>query len=698
MTEKISAIRIGADVGGTFTDVVIIDGEGRLLSHKVPSTPPDFETGVLDGIRYLLEKAGEKGSKVGEVCHGTTVATNAVLEQRGAKTALVTTRGFRDVLELRRIRAPQIYDLFFEKPPPLIERRLRFEIGERVAADGEVLKSVDPVELEQLKRDLSEEGVESVAVCFLHSYAYPEHERVVGDFLSRELPQLQVSLSADVLPERREYERSATTAVNAYVRPIMQSYLMEMRQGLDRLNIRAPLFIMQSSGGLAPESESARRPVFMLESGPAAGVLACRLTASRLGLENVVTLDMGGTTAKASIIEEGEISYSAQYEVGASLSSSSRLVGGGGELIRAPTIDIAEVGAGGGSIAYLDAAKGLHVGPRSAGAVPGPACYQRGGTEPTLTDANVILGFIRPGRLADGEVEVDSEIARQVIHDRIAAPIGLDLLEAADGIHRIANARTMRALREVSTERGRDPREFVLMAFGGAGPIHAARLANDLNIDRVIVPPLPGLFSALGLLFSGVEHHDVISCPISREQISAAALEDLRHEVTNRLLERFRSEGYAETSVELDCSVDARFRGQTSELSIPTSSVSLDESVLRQVTEDFHQEHERHYGRRSHPDSVVEIVAIRLIGRVEVSYQEARIGPTNADEVSGLSRDAYFGPDWGTITTPVTPRAALDGTHGPVLIDEYDSTVVVPPGHFARVDEQMNIHIQRRHA
>ena len=557
------------------------------------------------------------------------------------------------------------------------------------------MKTVDPQELERLKTSLLDEGVESVAVCFMHAYAYPQHEEIVGEYLLRELPQLQVSLSSEVLPERREYERTATTAVNAYVRPIMQGYLGDLRAGLDDQRVGGPLLIMQSSGGLASELETARRPVFMLESGPAAGVLAARLSASRLGIQNIITLDMGGTTAKASIIENGDIYYSPQYEVGASLSSSSRLVGGGGEIIRAPSIDIAEVGAGGGSIAYLDAAKGLHVGPQSAGAKPGPACYQRGGTEPTLTDANVVLGFIPSGRLADGDVEIDPEAADRVIADRIAAPLGLDLLEAADGIHRITNARTMRALREVSTERGRDPRDFVLMAFGGSGPIHAARLAAELNIDRVVIPPLPGLFSALGLLFAGVEHHEVISCPISRDPTAPAVFEGLRGEITNRLLRRFRSEGYSADSVQLEYSVDARFRGQASEIRIPVAAGPFNEHLLSRIREDFLQEHERLYGHRSDSNSVMEIAAIRLRGRIEGHPEEGNVAASDIGKTAPASRNAYFGPDWGTIKTPVVPRNSLEDSAGPLLIDEYDSTVVVPPGHSGRVDERMNIHISR---
>ena len=693
-------VRIGADVGGTFTDVVLTDGAGRIWTHKLPSTPPDFEQAALQGIRRTLSLAGVAGGAVGLVSHGTTVATNAVLEGRGARTALITTAGFRDVLELRRIRAPQLYDLFFSKPPALIERRLRFEIGERVTASGEVLRGVREEELQRIAASLVRERVESVAVCLLHAYAYPEHERVVGEFLRsaflrRELPRLQVSLSCEILPERREYERTATTAVNAYVRPTMAAYLLAMRRGLDELGIGAPLLIMQSSGGLASEAHTARRPVFMLESGPAAGVLAANLTARRLGVANIVTLDMGGTTAKASLVEGGRVSYSAQYEVGASLSTGSRLVGGGGELIRAPTIDIAEVGAGGGSVAYVDTAGGLRVGPRSAGARPGPACYRRGGSEPTLTDANVVLGYIRPGPLADGDVVVDAELARRSVADHVAGPLGLDLLAAAFGIHQIANATTMRALRQVSTERGRDPREFTLVAFGGAGPIHAAGLASDLAIRSVVIPPLPGLFSAMGLLFSGIEHHAVRSCLLSRQALSADALEAVCAELRADLLSTFAEEGHAADEVAVRYSADVRFRGQTSEINVPLASGSWGPAELAALKAGFADEHERLYGHRSDPDNPVEVIALRAVGRAEVPDSSDRLRPGAA--VAGESRDrsAWFGPSWGSIDTPVCRREDLGhGERGPLLIDEYDTTIVVPPGMRARVDDQLNAHIE----
>ena len=685
-------VRVSADVGGTFTDVVLVDGRGSVWTHKVPSTPPDFERAVLEAARHLLERSGTAASEVGEVAHGTTVATNAVLERRGARTALVTTGGFRDVLELRRIRAPQIYDLFWDKPPQLVERGLRLELSERIAADGEVLRPLVEDELRIVRERLLGEEIESVAVCLLHSYAHPGHEQAVGDFLTRELPGVPVSLSHQVLPERKEYERTATTVVNAYVRPVMKGYLGALGDGLRGIGCDAPLLIMQSAGGLTPEGDAAERPVFVLESGPAAGVLAAAAAAEAGGIDNVITLDMGGTTAKASMIEGGRVGYSPEYEVGSTLSAGSRLMGGGGELIRAPSLDIAEVGAGGGSIAFLDAAGGLRVGPRSAGAVPGPVCYGRGGAEPTLTDADVALGYIRPGALADGEVRIDPEAAAAVIADRIAAPLGLDLLPAAEGIHRIANARTMRALRSVSTERGRDPRDFALIAFGGAGPVHAAGLARELAIATVIVPPNPGLFSAVGLLCSGVEHHEVRSCLLSGAQLTPEALAGIRGEIDAALEERFRYEGFAEEEVELLCSVDMRFKGQASEIRIELPG-AVDGEAIPRLSADFEEEHERLYGHRSDPDNPIEVIAVRGIGRTGGTGLPGRTEPAGA-AAQGGERVAYFGSH-GSISTPVVARADLDQwADGPLLIDEYDSTIVVPPGARARRDDRGNLLIE----
>src|SRR5262245_47939740 len=369
-------MRAAADVGGTFTDILVQLPSGELAYHKVLSSPPAYDVAVVDGVAELLGDGSLE-----ELVHGTTVATNAVLERRGARTALVTTKGFRDVLELRRVRMPHLYDLFWSKPPPLVERSLRLELDERMSASGEVLRPLSDDEVRSVAARLRSLEVESVAVCLLHAHRHPDHERRVGAILREELPGLPVSLSSEILREQQEYERSATTVVNGYVRPLMEHYIDDIRGGLDTRGIGAPLTIMQSSGGVMTADAAARRPVFALESGPAAGVVAALSLARSLGIDNAIAFDMGGTTAKASLIENGRVSRSREYEVGASLSAGSRLLRGSGELIRIPTIDIAEVGAGGGSVAWLDAGGALHAGPRSAGADPGPACYGRGGVE-----------------------------------------------------------------------------------------------------------------------------------------------------------------------------------------------------------------------------------------------------------------------------------------------------------------------------
>ena len=690
------AVRIGADVGGTFTDVVVLDGRGNLSTQKVPSTPPHFEEAVIRAIGDWLGSTGISGARVREVAHGTTVATNAVLERRGARTALVTTKGFRDVLELRRIRVPVLYDWFFRKPRELVERYLRFEVDERILADGAVQTGLRESELWDLKKKLEQEAVQSVAVCFIHAYAFPEHEMVAGRFLRKHLPHLTVSLSSEILPERNEYERTATAVVNAYVRPVMGGYLSALRRHLRRMEIEAPLLIMQSAGGLTPEEDAASRPVFVLESGPAAGVLAAATTASRIGLPNLITFDMGGTTAKASMIEEGRLGYHSEYEVGASLSTGSRLMGGSGELIRAPSLDIAEVGAGGGSIAYLDRAGGLHVGPRSAGAVPGPACYRRGGKEPTVTDANLVLGYVRPGPLANGEVHVDMEAARRAIQDRIAGPLGMGLFEAAEGIHRIANTRIMKALREVSTERGRDPREFALMAFGGSGPIHAAGLAEELSVQRVVVPVLPGLFSGLGLLFSDVERHGVRSCLLALETLRPRDIEQLRETLEKDMLAWFRRGRHSPERVRLAWSADMRFRGQTSEIKVPLPAKPLTPRDIATLRQTFEDEHERLFGHRSAAGHSVEVLAVRLVGKVVRDRTEGFLQPPEPQGAAAPSRSAYFGSRWGAVDTPVVTRSSLrEATRGPLLIDEYDSTVVVPPETRVRLDDLRNVVMER---
>jgi N-methylhydantoinase A len=660
--------RIGIDVGGTFTDLILQEAGGRVSLRKVLSSPPAYDRAVVESVSALSGSAGE----VESVVHGTTVATNAVLERRGARTALVTTAGFRDVLELRRLRIPHMYDPFWRKPEPLVARRLRFELNERVLADGSVLRPVDVEEVAAIAAALEQAGVESLAICLLHSYRYPAHEELVGGLLRARLPRLTISLSSEILREQREYERSATTVVNAYVRPLMGDYLAAIRSGLDGVGISAPLTIMQSSGGVMEASDAVRRPVLALESGPAAGVVAAAALARRLGFPNAIAFDMGGTTAKASLIEAGAISRGREYEVGGALSTGTRLMRGSGELLRIPTIDIAEVGAGGGSIAWLDPAGGLQVGPRSAGAAPGPACYGLGGSEATVTDANVVLGYIPVGPLASGELSVAHAPAERALA-RLAASLELSLEATAAGVHALANARMTRALRSVSSEKGRDPRDFALIAYGGSGPVHAAALADELGCATVLVPALAGLFSSLGLLFARPEFHDVHPCQLDARSVTAKQLAAIFAELRTRLSPSLPDGAEWLRSAEL------RYGGQTWEVEVELPDGPLGGDSLEQLIARFEDEHERLYGVRGEADSPVEIRALRLAGLGRLSAPE-RLTLPEAGRAGGGRRPARFAS--GPHQTEVRARAAVGelAEPGPLLIDEYDTTVVVPPG------------------
>lgn len=667
--------RVGADVGGTFTDVVVLSPDGTIAFTKVLSTRPDYDRAVVESIGSLLDER----MPVREVVHGTTVATNAVLERRGARTALVTTAGFRDVLELRRIRMPHLYDYFWTKPPPLVPRRLRFEISERVAADGTVVKPLLESDARELAGRLIAADVESVAVCLIHAHLYPEHEELLGSILREALKEIPVSLSSEVLREQQEYERTATTVVNAYVRPLMGRYLGALRRGLGRTGTSGPLTIMQSSGGVMAAEDAASRPVYALESGPAAGVVAALALATTLGHENVITFDVGGTTAKASLIEGGRVSLSEEYEVGAALSAGSRLLRGSGELIRIPTIDIAEIGAGGGSIAWLDEAAGLHVGPQSAGAMPGPACYGLGGTEATVTDANVVLGYIPPGPLASGDLIVSRERSTEALA-KLGAALNVSTLEAARGVHALANAATMRALRAVSTERGRDPADFAILAYGGSGPIHAAALADELGVSAAIVPPLAGLFSAAGLLFARAEYHDVRFCMTNARQPDLSELRRLDDAMRNHLRQLTRGEPDEWRRV-----ADVRYRGQSWSVQLPLDG-DLSQATLMDLVDRFEDEHERLYRTRLEPGSPIDIRALRLVA-LGPPPERFELPPGVSSHAEGR-READFGPGHGTIEVPVVARSSLSSEPrpGPLLIDEYDTTIVVPPEWSARVD------------
>ena len=487
-----SAFRVGVDIGGTFTDIVLLNEEGRLFTKKVSSSVGDYSRAIVEGIRQVFKEHELTHRDVEEVLHATTVASNTILELKGARTGLITTRGFRDVLELRRLRMPRLYDLKWEKPPALVDRYLRLAVSERLDEKGNVLVPLNDDEVEQTIDRLLKEKIEALAVCLLHSYVNPVHEIRIKEIAKRKAPDLLVCISSEVLPEIKEYERTSTTVINAYVLPVVQQYCSRLRADLDNVGVKAPLHIMQSNGGLMTANAAAERPCNIIESGPAAGVVGAQALARKMGLSKIISFDMGGTTAKASIIENGEVTRSPEYAVGAGIMIGSRLLTGAGYPLKIPAIDLAEVGAGGGSHIWIDPAGSLQVGPSSAGAVPGPVCYELGGTEPTVTDANVVLGYLNPEALCGGEVRINSKKSWEALEKKIAHPLHQTVEDAAYGTHRIAASNMIRAIKAVSSERGRDVRDYALFAFGGNGPLFAAVLAEALQMKRIVVPPSPG--------------------------------------------------------------------------------------------------------------------------------------------------------------------------------------------------------------
>jgi len=685
------ACRIGVDVGGTFTDLVLVTEDGSVARQKVLSTSGNYAEAIFAGIREVLQEAGVARDNVKELIHGTTVATNAIIERRGARTGLVTTEGFRDLLEIGRLRLMRLYDMDQERPAPLVRRRWRFEVAERLDHRGQVIHPLDRASLERAITGIAAENIESIAVCLIHSYANPAHEHAVAAAIRQQLPRVHLTLSSDVLPEIREFERTSTTVANAYVMPVLERYLATLETGLSAFGITAPLLTMQSNGGVMSAERARARPVQLIESGPAAGVIGAAAMARRMGIANVISLDMGGTTAKASVVEDYKIRQSSEFEVGGPISRGSRLNKGGGYLLRTPAIDIAEVGAGGGSIVEIDGAGALHVGPHSAGAVPGPVCYDSGGTAATLTDANVVLGYLAQERLPSG-LRLDPAKARSAIATQVASPLGLSLEEAAYGTYLVGCSGIARAVRAVTIERGRDPRDFALIAFGGNGPLFAAKMARTLEIGTVLVPPAPGVFSALGLLEAELEHHFVrtLNAPLAEltDDLVESAFQALEDEAEGLMREA--------ASPVIERAVDAKYGGQSFELTIALPGTR---TPLTAIAEIFAREHESTYGHRAEGDPV-QIVNIRIVARIPGdSFPSAlQRGETKIrDRFGERKRDAYFGQHYGILATPVLDRSDLaDGKRhsGPLLIDEYDATTLVPPSCCAQLDEFGNILIR----
>ena len=693
LTVSPSTFRLGVDIGGTFTDIVLLGDDGSVRTKKVLSTPDDYARAVVAGATALLSECRVDGSEVVGVVHASTVASNTILEGRGALTALITTEGFRDVLEMRRLRIPVLYDVQHESVKPLVPRRLRYEVAERLGPRGEVWLDLDEATVEDVARKLQQENVEAVAIALLHAYADDAHERRVEQIIRAAVgDEVYVTRSSEILPEIREYERTSTAVVNAYVGPTVTRYIASLVEQLWQAGIRAPLEVMQSSGGTLTPEVAQRKPAHLVESGPAAGVMACSYLGRLTGRTQLISLDMGGTTAKAAIVEDGLPVRTSEYEVGAGINLSSKLVKGGGHPIKLPFIDVSEIGAGGGSIVNVDPLGAVSVGPLSAGAVPGPVCYDTGGVEPTLTDALLALGYLNERQLGGGAITLNAARSRDALERLVAAPLGRSVEEAAHGILMLAVATMTRAVKAVTTYRGRDPRDFTLCAFGGNGPITGVEIARALRIRQVLIPPAPGVFSALGLLFSDTEHEIVRTLMLRGDDVQADTLEnafdELEQEATTNLA------AGDDATVTVTRWADVRYTGQAYELPVRVAAGDVD---VERLADDFVSEHVRTYGHGSAADPI-DVVSVRVLARVErtAAQRYDPLAVIREQPAHESSRTAYFGTEAGAVEVPVCSRVGLLGRdrQGPLLIDEYDSTCVVPPGCTARLDAYGNIEVE----
>lgn len=672
---------IGVDVGGTFTDVTLVNAEAETVAvHKVRSTPADPSVAIMTGITEMLAMHGLPTTQIDYLAHGTTVATNALIERKGVRTGLLVTDGFRDLLEIARQVRPGLYDLHRPKPDPLVPGHLRLEVEERLYHDGSVRRPINRDGLAASVARLKEAGVQAVAICFLFSYVNPEHEQAAEAEVRRLFPEAYVSVSHRVVPEFREYSRLSTTILNAYLGPVMQRYLENFQEAVRSAGIRVDPYITQSNGGIISIPETVANPIRTAVSGPSAGVVAATYLGDLLGLRNLITFDMGGTSADISLIENGRPRLSMDREVE-------------GLPARIPMLDIITIGAGGGSIAWGDAGGALKVGPHSAGASPGPACYGFGGTRPTVTDANVLLGRMNPTAILGGRMALDLEAAHTACEEHVASPTGLSAVEAATGIVAVVNANMVRAIRVVSVERGYDPREFTLVAFGGAGPVHACELAEELGIPQVLIPPSPGTLCSLGLLVTDIRSDFVRTRTVPPGPDQAAQVVALFTEMAAEGTALLDQEQVPAGRRRFERRIDARYKGQNYELSIAVAEEELTADGLGTVAERFHREHERSYGYadRRRP---VEFVNYRLTAVGELPkapvrrYEPGRVEPL----CPSSHREVYFAG--GYRPTPVYQRGDLrpgDRFTGPAIVEQMDCTTVILPGQSVTVDSYLNL-------
>ena len=682
-TEPIARhVRLGVDIGGTFTDLVLLNEEtGAFEITKVPSRPDDPSGALVAALAKALEAATVPPESVSLLSHGTTIITNAVLEGKLPRTALVTTKGFRDVLEIGRHVRPDMYDLNQDKPVPIVPRDMRFEIEERLAADGSVLVPLDGKSLKVAMEAVAATGPKAVAVSLLHSYANADHERAVRAALHATLPETAVSISSDVCREIREFERTSTATLNAATMPVVSDYLEILADHVDELLPACQVLLMQSNGGSMTVGAARHTPAHLIYSGPAAGVLACQHVGRTTGRRNVLGFDMGGTSTDISLVYRDEPVTTTEADVG-------------GYPVKLPVLDINTIGAGGGSIAWLDSGGALHVGPRSAGADPGPVAYGKGGTEPTVTDANLTLGRIGTERFLGGELALDGEASAAAIREKIAGPLGLDPIVAAAGILRVANANMQRALKVSSAERGYDPRDFTMIAFGGAGPLHAAALAKGVGFPTALVPSVPGVFSALGLIVADVRH-DFVRTYVSRSgQANPDTLQEVYREMEAIGEKGLREDGIPVEKREFHRSADMRYVGQAYEVNVPVPGDRLTHSLVSNVLGRFHREHQRLFAH-SAPGDPVEFVNLRLaaIGRTDAP-DLPRVEVTKRMAPAAGTRRVYFEEAGGFVDCPTYERAALaleSRIEGPAIVEQLDCTTVIHPGQRLSVDEWGNL-------
>jgi N-methylhydantoinase A len=675
--------RVTVDTGGTFSDFVCLDEDtGAISITKVPATPDDPSRAILHGIETLLA-GGISAADIAFFCHGTTVGTNALLEGKGVKTALLVTEGFRGIYEVGEQARPYgaaIFDVMYDKPPMLVPRSLTGEVRERVDFRGEVLLALDEAALRITLRELAPQAPESMAVCLLFSFLHPQHEARVGAIIAEELPGCSISLSSDVLPQIREYYRLSTTVINAYLQPILARYIANLDRRLAGGGVATPQkYIMQSNGGMSTFEAASRRAVTTVLSGPAGGVTAGVAACRALNVPNIITFDMGGTSCDVALIRGGEPFVSSRGKIE-------------GRDIAVPMMDINTVSAGGGTIARVDVLGALEVGPHSAGAVPGPACYGRGEL-PTITDCNLALGLLSADNFLGGRMRLDAERARAVIATQVADLLGLPVEQAAEGIIRVIDVKMQEAIKAISTMRGHDLRDFMLLAFGGAGPLHAGRIARDLGMAGVIVPLYPGVFSAIGLLMSDVKHDCIRSRMTPLADLSGDAVEAIFAPLAREALADLRRDGFTADRIRLDRALDLRYAGQGYEITIPCEADTCSGGIAA-LRRRFDDTHEQMFGHMA-PDQAVEVVSYRLrgVGLVSVPAMP-KFKPTGGKPADALREHRQVRFDGADTACPVYQRERLDVglvLNGPAILDQFDCTTVVCPGQAARVDEWKNV-------